>query len=110
MGRDEARAYLADLAAAMLAETDFDLLPFDAIAKRLAPQGRLIGGLAEGRDYAELLREELEYAEDAPDFFAPAPPESRLLLDPAVPGDAEAKIRARLSPFFNFKPDPGHEG
>ncbi|MDB5048275.1 MAG: hypothetical protein JWO30_1346 [Fibrobacteres bacterium] len=109
--REEARAYLETLVGSILGDTDFDLLPFDLIAKRLAPQGRLIDGADRGgEDYAQALRDELEFADDAPDYFAPALPESQLLLDPRVPADAEAKIRSRLGFFFNFKPDPGHDG
>lgn len=106
LSRDEARAYLGTLADGIFTGRDFDLLPFDLIAKRLAPQGRLVDGV----DYVQALRDELEFAEDAPDWFAPVLPESQILLDPEVPEDAERKIRARLGLFFNFKPDPGHEG
>ena len=116
LSREEARAYLERLLASMLTDTAFDLRPFELIAKRLAPQGRLpergSGGAPDGGslDFARILREELEAAEDAPDYSAPEIPESQILLDPRVPDDAEAKIRARLGPFFNFKPDPGHAG
>ncbi|MDQ3002737.1 MAG: exodeoxyribonuclease V subunit gamma [Fibrobacterota bacterium] len=106
MTREEARAYLESLLESVLTGGDFDLLPFDVIVKSLAPHGRL----PDHADFAQTLRDELEYAEDAPDWFAPALPESQVLLDPRVPDDAEAKIRARLTAFFNFKPDPGHEG
>ena len=104
--REQARAWLAETAGSMLTGTDFDLLPFDLIAKELAPQGALIGGV----DYAQALREGLDAAEDAPDWFAPGLPESQILLAPQVPDDAEAKIRSRLAPFFNFKPGPPREG
>jgi exodeoxyribonuclease V gamma subunit len=104
--RDAARAWLSDLAEAMITGLDFDLLPFDIIAKRLAPQGRL----ADGVDYAQAIRDELEFAEDAPDRLAPEIPESQALLDPRVPDDAEEKIRRRLSLFFNFRPDAGPAG
>ncbi len=106
MTREQARVWLGDLAGTMLTGTDFDLLPFDLIAKELAPQG----GLIDGVDYAHTLREGLEAAEDAPDWFAPYLPESQILLAPQVPDDAEAKIRRRLAFFFNFKPEPPGAG
>ncbi|MDB5105116.1 MAG: Exodeoxyribonuclease, partial [Fibrobacteres bacterium] len=101
--REEARAYLESLLTDMLTGTDFDLLPFDAIAAKLARKGFL----ESGPDYAQVLRDELEFADENPDFFGAETPESQVLLDPQVPADAEAKIRARLGPFFNFKPDAG---
>jgi exodeoxyribonuclease V gamma subunit len=104
--RDQARTWLRDVAAPMLTGTDFDLLPFDLIAKELAPQGALV----EGVDYARVLREGLEDAADSPDWFARDLPESQILLNPRVPDDAEAKIRRRLACFFNFKPGPPREG
>jgi exodeoxyribonuclease V gamma subunit len=106
LSRQEAADWLRDTAEAMLTDGDFDLLPFDAIARDLAPKGRL----ADGVDYAAALREAIEAQEDMPDWFAPDVPESQILLDPKVPEDAEAKIRARLSLFFNFRPEPSHEG
>ena len=86
--------------ASLLAGPDFDLLPFDLISKRLAPKGRLV----DGEDYAAALREELDLSEEGDEFiptFQPA--ESLRILDPRVPEDAEAKIRARLGPFFNWR-------
>ena len=106
MTREQARDWLADLAGTMLTGTDFDLLPFDLIAQDLAPQHGLISGV----DYAQTLRAGLEAAEDAPEWFAPYLPESQVLLDPQVPDDAEAKIRRRLAPFFNFKLEPPRAG
>lgn len=97
---EEARRYLESLAAGMLGKPDFDLLPFDVISNLFAPQGRL----EEGRDYARELREELDRSEEADEFAVTyAPTESLAILDPQVPDDAEAKIRARLAPFFNFR-------
>lgn len=95
----QAGAWLAGIAEAMLEGTGFDALPFDAVHKLLAPQGRLLDGI----DYAAALRAELEDP-DEPEWGAPEEPESESLLAPGVPDDAEAKIRARLGPFFNFKP------
>jgi|GEM_PF-2274814 len=106
MARNEARDWLGDVAAPMLTGTDFDLLPFDRIAKDLAPKGALVDGV----DYAQVLRDGLEDAEDSPDWFAPDLPESQILLGPKVPDDAEAKIRRRLAFFFNFKPGLPHDG
>jgi hypothetical protein len=105
MDADQARAWLAGLAEAMLDGADFDALPFDAIQKSLAPQNRLLTGI----DYAAALREELEN-DDEPEWGAPVPADSEVLLAPRVPDDAEAKIRARLEPFFNFKPAGGSDG
>jgi exodeoxyribonuclease V gamma subunit len=106
MTREQASGWLGLIATAMLTDRDFDLLPFELIAGTLAPKGALLDGV----DYAESLRTAIEDAEDGPDWFAPDLPESQVLLAPKVPDDAEAKIRARLGPFFNFKPDPAHEG
>jgi hypothetical protein len=99
----QAEGWLRELAESMLEGTGFDALPFDAIHKLLAPQGRL----ADGIDYAETLRAELEDP-DEPEWGAAAPPASETLLAPAVPDDAEAKIRARFGLFFNFKPAADH--
>jgi exodeoxyribonuclease V gamma subunit len=99
MDRAQAEAWLGGLAEAMLAGAGFDALPFDAIQKVLAPQNHLVRGI----DYAAALREELE-EDDEPEWGAFPPPDSEVLLAPRVPDDAEAKIRARLGPFFNFRP------
>ena len=104
--REQAADWLGSIAAAMLTDRDFDLLPFELIAGALAPKGALLDGV----DYAESLRTALEDAEDGPDWFAAELSESQVLLAPKVPDDAEAKIRARLGVFFNFRPDPPHEG
>jgi hypothetical protein len=95
----QAEAWLTGIAEAMLAGTGFDALPFDPIHRLLAPQGRLLDGI----DYASVLRAEL-VDPDEPEWGAPEVPESEALLAPRVPDDAEAKIRARLGLFFNFKP------
>jgi len=102
MDQEQAETWLGGLAEAMLAGTGFDSLPFDAVRKVLAPQNRLLDGI----DYAATLREELE-DDDEPEWGASVPPDSEVLLAPRVPDDAEAKIRARLGPFFNFKPAEG---
>jgi hypothetical protein len=104
--RERASDWLGGLASAMLTGRDFDLLPFETIAGTLAPKGALLDGV----DYAGSLRTAIEDAEDGPDWFAPELPESQILLAPRVPDDAEAKIRARLGLFFNFKPDLSREG
>ena len=105
VGREEARAYLQALIGDMLSGPDFDQLPFDLIAdclveKRGSRKGE--GRLREGVDCAEILREQLEAAEedDRSDF---KPGESLKILAPKVPADAERKIRERLGPFFNWK-------
>lgn len=96
----EARRYLESLAASMLGEPDFDLLPFDIISGKLAPNGRLL----DGPDYAQAIREELDRSDEGDEqSTAPAYTESLAILDPGVPDDAEAKVRARLAPFFNFR-------
>jgi exodeoxyribonuclease V gamma subunit len=105
MDREQAEAWLRGLAEAMLTGTDFDLLPFDAIQQALAPKGRLEAGL----DYAAVLREELE-DDDEPEWGALPVPDSETLLAPRVPDDAEAKIRARLGPFFNWKAEGDAHG
>jgi exodeoxyribonuclease V gamma subunit len=102
MDRAQAQAWLDGLAEAMLGGDDFDALPFDAIHKALAPQNYLLPGI----DYAAALRQELE-EDDEPEWGALPPADSEVLLSPRVPDDAEAKIRARLGPFFNFKPSDG---
>ncbi len=103
--RDAAKAWLQNLATEMLHGKDFDLLPFDLIAKELAPERRLKSNV----DYTETLRLALEFQEENPEWNAPKLPNSQVLLNPQVPGDAEEKIRRRLSVFFNFIPDPNHE-
>ena len=110
MTRGEALAYLTGLLEAMLAGPDYDLLPFDLIAQSLTKGNRLV----DAADFAQTLRDECEYAEEAADWAAftsaYTPTESMRLLDPKVPEDAEAKIRARLASFFNFIPESHAQG
>lgn len=97
---EDARSYLESLAGSMQAGPDYDMLPFDLVSKRLAPQGRLV----DKEDYAEALREELEISEDADEFSVSyIPSDSLRILEAAVPDDAGAKIRLRLAPFFNWR-------
>jgi exodeoxyribonuclease V gamma subunit len=100
-----ARTWLTTVAEGMLEGNGFDALPFESIERLFAPQRRLVDGI----DYAAALRAELEDPDD-PEWGAAPPPYSEKLLSPLVPDDAEAKIRARLSLFFNFLPDPQNGG
>lgn len=96
----EARHYLESLVGSMLAGPDFDMLPFDLISKDLARAGRL----ADAEDYAGILRESLDQNEEADEYSVSfLPSESLRILGAQVPEDAEAKIQARLGPFFNWK-------
>ncbi len=99
-GPESAFNWLRDIVTEMSGRPDFDLLPFELIAKRLAPSGRLL----DGENYAEALREEIEYAGESHDSSAYQPNEGLRILNPSVPEDAERKIRARLERFFNFLP------
>ena len=101
LSRDQAEAWLREVTTAMLAGTGFDMLPFDIIARILAPANRLEDGV----DYVQAIREELDFADEVPFWNATPVTGSQELLDPQVPADAEAKIRSRLEVFFNFKPD-----
>ncbi len=102
IGPEKARAYLVRLLESMLGEMDFDLLPFELIAKHLAGKNQLTSML----DYTETLRDALDALEENPGNFPEFTlSESMKFLEPQVPEDAEAKIRSRLELFFNFLPD-----
>lgn len=96
-----AYAYLGALLDEYLAGPDFDLLPFDYIARFLM-EGKQKYRLRPDTDYAGILRDELE--ENEGKEWAPwKPPETVRILDPEVPADAFHKIQSRLSSFFNWK-------
>jgi hypothetical protein len=98
-GKEKAAAYLGSLLDDYLAGPDFDLLPFDAIAKHLLENGYTWRLRADG-DYAAILRDEIADSEGK-EHAAWKATESVRILSPRVPDDAFAKIHSRLGPFFN---------
>jgi hypothetical protein len=96
---DEARAYLAALAADFLDRSGFDLLPFELIVSLEELRAAYSGAEDLGaEDYARRLREAVE-ADAEKDYPEYRPVKLLEITEPEVPDDALVKVRRRFRPL-----------